>query len=146
MFDFSFPELIVIGVVALVVVGPERLPKVARVAGRWLGRSQRFMNKLAEDINREVEVDSIRQLHETAQAELIKIDQAVKEEEAKANTAMLEASQSVNSIGMGARAAKKEEPVHPVGEDPEVSSKTEREHADSSVKTSDSSIEGKAAV
>jgi len=145
MFDFSFTELIVIGVVALVIVGPERLPKVAKVAGRWLGRSQRFMNKLAEDINREVEVDNIRKIHENAQAELIKIDQAVKEEEAKANTMMLETQRSVDSIGMEARAAKKEEKVRPVGEDPEASD-AEREYTVTSAKSDTASVEDKAAV
>ena len=51
MFDIGFSELIVIGIVALVVIGPERLPKVARTAGLLLGRLQRYVNDVKADIN-----------------------------------------------------------------------------------------------
>lgn len=62
MFDVGFSELIVIGVVALVVVGPERLPKVARTAGLLIGRAQRYVNNVKADINREMELDELRKL------------------------------------------------------------------------------------
>ena len=55
MFDVGFSELIVIGVVALVVIGPERLPKVARTAGVLVGRLQRYVAQVKADINREME-------------------------------------------------------------------------------------------
>ncbi|HET9576290.1 MAG TPA: Sec-independent protein translocase protein TatB [Usitatibacter sp.] len=55
MFDIGFSELIVIGVVALVVIGPERLPKVARTAGVLMGRLQRYVAQVKADINREME-------------------------------------------------------------------------------------------
>ena len=55
MFDVSFSELILIGVVALVVIGPERLPKVARTVGHLLGRAQRYVNDVKSDIQREME-------------------------------------------------------------------------------------------
>ena len=54
MFDVSFSELILIGVVALVVIGPERLPKVARTVGHLLGRAQRYVNDVKSDIQREM--------------------------------------------------------------------------------------------
>ncbi len=60
MFDVSFTELIVIGVVALVVLGPERLPKVARTVGHLLGRAQRYVNDVKSDIQREIELDELR--------------------------------------------------------------------------------------
>jgi sec-independent protein translocase protein TatB len=56
MFDVGFSELIVIGVVALVVIGPERLPKVARTLGVLLGRMQRYVSQVKADINREMEL------------------------------------------------------------------------------------------
>ena len=56
MFDFSFSELIVCGVVALVVIGPERLPKVARTVGVLFGRLQRYVTQVKADINREMEL------------------------------------------------------------------------------------------
>ncbi|SPU48813.1 Sec-independent protein translocase protein TatB [Bordetella trematum] len=60
MFDVSFTELIVIGVVALVILGPERLPKVARTVGHLLGRAQRYVNDVKSDIQREIELDELR--------------------------------------------------------------------------------------
>jgi sec-independent protein translocase protein TatB len=55
MFDIGFSELVVIGVVALVVIGPERLPKVARTLGHLFGRLQRYVTQVKADINREIE-------------------------------------------------------------------------------------------
>jgi sec-independent protein translocase protein TatB len=55
MFDVGFSELVVIGIVALVVIGPERLPRVARTAGVLFGRLQRYVAQVKADINREME-------------------------------------------------------------------------------------------
>lgn len=60
MFDVSFTELMVIGVIALIVIGPERLPKVARTVGHLLGRAQRYVNDVKTDIQREIELDELR--------------------------------------------------------------------------------------
>ena len=62
MFDVGFSELLVIGIVALVVIGPEKLPKVARTIGHLLGRAQRYVNDVKSDINREIELDELRKL------------------------------------------------------------------------------------
>lgn len=60
MFDIGFSEMMVIAVVALVVIGPERLPKVARTVGHMLGRMQRYVNDVKADINREMELEELR--------------------------------------------------------------------------------------
>lgn len=60
MFDISFTELLVIGVVALLVIGPERLPKVARTAGHLFGRMQRYVSSVKADISQEMEFDELR--------------------------------------------------------------------------------------
>jgi sec-independent protein translocase protein TatB len=60
MFDIGFSELVVIGVVALIVIGPERLPKVARTAGHLLGRFQRYAASVKSDISREMQMDELR--------------------------------------------------------------------------------------
>ena len=60
MFDIGFSELVVIGVVALVVIGPERLPRVARTAGHLFGRLQRYVSSVKADISREMELDELR--------------------------------------------------------------------------------------
>lgn len=62
MFDFGFLELITIGVVALVVIGPERLPKVARTAGLLYGRMQRYVSSVKSDISNEIQLDEMRRL------------------------------------------------------------------------------------
>jgi sec-independent protein translocase protein TatB len=61
MFDIGFWELVVVGVVALVVLGPERLPVVARKVGLWLGRMRRFVNDVKGDIDREMRLRDIRE-------------------------------------------------------------------------------------
>ncbi len=62
MFDVGFAELLVIIVVALVVVGPERLPGVARTVGALLGRAQRYINQVKEDVQREVDMEEFEKI------------------------------------------------------------------------------------
>lgn len=62
MFDFSFFELMVIGVVALIVIGPERMPKVARAAGLLFGRAQRYVSEVKADINNQLKLDELRKI------------------------------------------------------------------------------------
>ena len=62
MFDFGFSELLIIAVVALVVLGPERLPRVAKQAGQWMGKLQRYVADVKTDINRQMELDELRKL------------------------------------------------------------------------------------
>ncbi|HLS17158.1 MAG TPA: Sec-independent protein translocase protein TatB [Paenalcaligenes sp.] len=64
MFDISFTELLIIALVALVVLGPERLPKVARTMGHLLGRAQRYMGDVKRDIQKEMELEDIKDLKE----------------------------------------------------------------------------------
>jgi sec-independent protein translocase protein TatB len=54
MFDIGFGELVLVAVVALLVIGPERLPGVARTAGMWIGRARRFISSVQADINAEI--------------------------------------------------------------------------------------------
>ena len=61
MFDVGFSELMVIGIVALVVIGPERLPRVARTAGVLFGRLQRYVSQVKADIGREIEMSDLKQ-------------------------------------------------------------------------------------
>ena len=67
MFDVGFSELLVIGMVALVVIGPEKLPRVARTVGALLGRMQRYVHDVKADINREIELDELKKLQTTVQ-------------------------------------------------------------------------------
>lgn len=60
MFDIGFWELVMIAVVALLVVGPDKLPDVARTAGKWVGRARRFVSDVKTDIDRELKQEEIR--------------------------------------------------------------------------------------
>jgi sec-independent protein translocase protein TatB len=79
MFDFSFSELALIGAVALVVLGPERLPKVARTVGEWAGKAQRYVSQVKSDITREMEVAELKKLQEQARDVARSIETSVKE-------------------------------------------------------------------
>jgi sec-independent protein translocase protein TatB len=65
VFDVGFSELMVIAVVALIVIGPERLPRVARTLGHLFGRLQRYVNDVKADINREMELEELRKFKTT---------------------------------------------------------------------------------
>lgn len=62
MFDIAFSELVVIGIVMLVVIGPKRLPEVARTAGRWLGQLRRFASDVKRDMDVELRRDELAEL------------------------------------------------------------------------------------
>jgi len=78
MFDIGFSEIVVIGVVALVVIGPERLPKTARTVGLLFGRLQRYVNDVKADISREMELDELRRLQREMQGAARDIEQTVR--------------------------------------------------------------------
>ena len=67
MFDIGFSELLVIGIVALIVIGPQKLPRVARTAGHLLGRLQRYVADVKADINREIELEELRKMRDSMQ-------------------------------------------------------------------------------
>lgn len=80
MFDIGFSEIFVIALVALVVIGPERLPKVARTLGHMLGRMQRYVSDVKADISREMELDELRKLQSTVEDAARSIEQSVHKE------------------------------------------------------------------
>ncbi len=89
MFDVGISEIAVIGVVALVVLGPERLPKVARTAGHMFGRLQRYVANVKADINREMEMSDLAKVKEEVQSAVKSFEQTVHEH---ANAVNAEAS------------------------------------------------------
>ncbi|MEE9222551.1 MAG: Sec-independent protein translocase protein TatB [Nitrosomonadaceae bacterium] len=80
MFDISFIEIMVIAAVALIVVGPEQLPKVARTLGHLLGRVRRYVSDVKNDIQREMEVEELNELHTSVQEAAHSIENSVREE------------------------------------------------------------------
>lgn len=77
MFDIGFSEMAIVAVVALIVLGPDRLPKVARQAGQWLGKLQRYVSDVKSDINRQMELEELRKLKTEVQQAASGIEGAV---------------------------------------------------------------------
>jgi sec-independent protein translocase protein TatB len=67
MIDLGLSKLAIIGVVALIVIGPEKLPKVARMAGTLYGRAQRYLHEVKSEVSREIELDELRNLQKEVQ-------------------------------------------------------------------------------
>lgn len=67
MIDLGLTKLAIIGAVALVVIGPEKLPKVARMAGTLYGRAQRYLHEVKSEVSREIEMEELRNLHKDIQ-------------------------------------------------------------------------------
>ena len=89
MFDIGFSEMLVIAVVALIVIGPQRLPKVARTLGHLFGRMQRYVNDVKADISREMELDELKKMQasmeETARTMHDSVRQGISETEGELN-------------------------------------------------------------
>jgi sec-independent protein translocase protein TatB len=98
MFDVSFTELLVIGVVALVVIGPERLPKVARTLGHLVGRAQRYVNDVKTDIQREVELDELRKLKDQMQDAAQSVQSSLQNTEASLRKPLESLEQDVSAL------------------------------------------------
>jgi sec-independent protein translocase protein TatB len=108
MFDVGFSELVVIALVALIVIGPERLPKVARTAGHLLGRLQRYVNDVKADINREMQLDELKKLQS-------QVAEQVKALENSATQQVREVETSLNqAVAPPAEAAATPIPAEPV--------------------------------
>lgn len=70
MFDAGFLEILVIGIIALVVIGPERLPGVARTIGGWIGKARAFVDSTKRDIEREINASEMRELLDSQKKEI----------------------------------------------------------------------------
>ncbi len=106
MFDIGFSELVVIGLVALVVIGPERLPRVARTLGHLAGRLQRYVNDVKADINREIELDELRKMRDEVHKAATDIETSVSAEMAKTQGELSTAADDLNKSVQAAVEAK----------------------------------------
>jgi sec-independent protein translocase protein TatB len=95
MFDIGFTELLIIGVVALIVIGPERLPRMARTVGHLAGRLQRYVADVKADINREIELDELRKMRDSMQQAASNFESSVQSEVSKTET---ELNKSVEDV------------------------------------------------
>lgn len=79
MFDMGFAEMVIIAIVALVVIGPERLPTVARKAGAYVARIRRFVSNVKSDVEREFRTDELQRMLQQQQDELQSLKEVVKD-------------------------------------------------------------------
>jgi sec-independent protein translocase protein TatB len=77
MFNFGMSEMMIIAIVGLIVIGPERLPRVARTLGHLFGRMQRYVADIKSDISREVELDELRKLQSSMKEAAQEIEESV---------------------------------------------------------------------
>lgn len=80
MFDIGFSEFVVIGLVALIVIGPERLPRVARTAGALLGRFQRYVNDVKTEVRREMEIEDLKKFQSQLTEQVRDVEQTIHRE------------------------------------------------------------------
>ena len=85
MIDIGLSKIALIAVVALVVVGPERLPRVARTAGTLFGRAQRYMNDVRSEVTRQMEQEDLKKMKEAATEALRGVQEGMKEVDATIN-------------------------------------------------------------
>lgn len=112
MFDIGFSELLLIGVVALVVIGPERLPGVARTVGALLGRAQRYFNDIKADVKRELQLEDLRKLQAETEARLKSLEQEVAKE-----VSLVESSVDHMAADVAALKSEVQKDVHQVAEE-----------------------------
>jgi sec-independent protein translocase protein TatB len=109
MLDLGLTKMALIGVVALVVLGPERLPRVARTAGALFGRAQRYINDVKAEVTREIELDELRRMktdfESAARNVENKIHETVRREETELTDAWRAGTSLSPSIASGASAA-----------------------------------------
>jgi sec-independent protein translocase protein TatB len=98
MFDIGFSELLVIAIVALIVIGPRQLPRVARTLGHLFGRMQRYVNDVKADITREMELDELRKMQSS-------MEDAARSFQSSVNKGVTETETELNKLAQEAQSA-----------------------------------------
>jgi sec-independent protein translocase protein TatB len=98
MFDFGFWELVLVFIVALLVIGPERLPGVARKVGLWVGKAKRFVTSVRSDIERELRAEELREMLNKQQSEIEQLRGMLEETQAEVREELEETDSLVQAI------------------------------------------------
>ena len=99
MIDLGIEKMMVIGAVALIVIGPEKLPRVARTVGTLLGKAQRYVNDVKADINREMELEELRSLREQVKSAATDLQQTVSSAASDMQAGVRSVEQQLNDAG-----------------------------------------------
>jgi len=108
MFDIGFSELLVIGVVALIVIGPEKLPRLARTLGHLAGKLQRYVSDVKADINREIELEDLKKMRDSMQQAASDFQTSVTSEVNKTEAELNKAADDLNRAVEGKPAEEKQ--------------------------------------
>jgi sec-independent protein translocase protein TatB len=111
MFDIGFTELIIIGVVALIVIGPERLPKVARTAGHLYGRMQRYVSSVKSDISHEIQLDEMRRVGQSLKESVESVASDVQQQATVVDDYLRDEASNVNKVMAAMAATEGERPA-----------------------------------
>ena len=106
MIDIGLSKMALIGVVALIVVGPEKLPRVARTVGTLLGKAQRYVADVKSEVNRSMELDELRKMKDT-------VENAARDVEQTIHTSASDFERDLNDASDTANATHAELPDHP---------------------------------
>ena len=110
MFDIGFSEIVVIAVVAVIVIGPEKLPKTARTLGHLFGRQQRYVTEVKADINRELELEELRKLQQQVQTAAKDLETSVTAAARDVESGVRSVESELNAAAAPAQAATTPEP------------------------------------
>lgn len=97
MFDIAFSELLVIGVVALIVIGPEKLPKVARTLGALMGRMQRYVSTVKADVKRELDAQELHKMQDEVRQNVAAVANEMSQEAQQVRAPVAEAAQEIKT-------------------------------------------------
>ena len=111
MFDIGFTELIVIGVVALIVIGPERLPKVERTAGHLYGRMQRYVSSVKSDISHEIQLDEMRRAGQSFKESIESAASGIEQQATVVDDYLRDEASNVNKVVAAMATTEGERPV-----------------------------------
>lgn len=101
MIDLGITKIALIGAVALVVIGPEKLPAVARMAGTLFGRAQRYISSVKAEVNREMQMDELRKMQENIREAAETVNKTVADDIAEASLGFTEAIAEANDAFAG---------------------------------------------
>lgn len=114
MIDFGFDKIALIGAVALIVIGPEKLPKVARTIGHMFGKAQRYVADVKAEVNRSIELDELKKMRSQFEDAARNVEQTVRSEVNEAASAFENDWKSATAIGHDHGQAN--EPYQPLAE------------------------------
>jgi sec-independent protein translocase protein TatB len=113
MIDFGFDKLALIGAVALIVIGPEKLPKLARTVGHLFGKAQRYVADVKAEVNRSIELDELKKMKTDFEDAARNVQQSVQDEVRDANTAFETDWKSPSIGGDSGMSPLSEPPMYP---------------------------------